>query len=508
MSRATVEADRPPASGPSKGRQRLGEVARGDALEVEHGDQDFEALRAPRIRRQERGAEPDAVGAQARAVANPWRANRNRADAGHDLAFGQVAVAHQPLAAFFGARLGVAIKERRHLRLDRPRQQGPGAAAQHLGQRIGKRRWLGKLQNGIVTHGVSLLRWRSGGSITPTIRRLNPSPRHQLLAIALENSNIGVIAFEVAADSALKEGNIVFGKLSGSDVFYQIVDAETFEENFDQNPRGTHIVKAAQLGVYSATNGFMKYHWLPAMNTPIFDVGSGQFDPPVIGNREFSIGKVPSTNIEAVARIDELVEYHTAILGVTGTGKTELALDIVQQAALSGVKTFCVDFTGDYRHRLSGLSPSFLGPTSEQASELERNLFAVDTGEYGAKQEKKTLKLGIDALRDFVNVQINSFLTSDDNLAIFELAEITNTKASLRLTELYLSTIMDWARVHRRQRKVLIVLEEAHTIVPEIFGSGFDADTQFVVSRIGQIALQGRKYGCWAVGGKSTNCPR
>ena len=71
----------------------------------------------------------------------------NRADAGHDLAFGQVAVAHQPSAAFFGARLGVAIKERGNLRLDRPRQQGPGAAAQHLGQRIGKRRWLGKLQN-------------------------------------------------------------------------------------------------------------------------------------------------------------------------------------------------------------------------------------------------------------------------------------------------------------------------------------------------------------------------
>ena len=153
--------------------------------EVEDRDQDFEALRAPRIRRQERGAEPDAVGAQARAVANPWRTNRNRADAGHDLAFGQVAVAHQPSAAFFGARLGVAIKKPGNLRLDRPRQQGPGAAAQHLGQRIGKRRWLGKLQNGIVTHGVSLLRWRSGGSITPTIRRLNPSPRHQLLAIAL-----------------------------------------------------------------------------------------------------------------------------------------------------------------------------------------------------------------------------------------------------------------------------------------------------------------------------------
>ena len=96
--------------------------------EVEDGDQDFEALRAPRIRRQERGAEPDAVGAQARAVAIAWRANRNRADAGHHLAFGQVAVAHQPSAAFFGARLRVAIKERGNLCLDRPRQQGPGIA--------------------------------------------------------------------------------------------------------------------------------------------------------------------------------------------------------------------------------------------------------------------------------------------------------------------------------------------------------------------------------------------
>jgi hypothetical protein len=54
---------------------------------------------------------------------------------------------------------------------------------------------------------------------------------------------------------------------------------------------------------------------------------------------------------------------------------------------------------------------------------------------------------------------------------------------------------MAWARKHRQARKVLIVLEEAHTIIPETFSSGFDGDTQWVVSRIGQIALQGRKYG-------------
>ncbi len=85
---------------------------------------------------------------------------------------------------------GVLIEAVRQLTLSDANLVAPGAAAQHLGQRIGKRRWLGKLQNGIVTHGVSLLRWRSGGSITPTIRRLNPSPRHQLLAIA-QASDLG-----------------------------------------------------------------------------------------------------------------------------------------------------------------------------------------------------------------------------------------------------------------------------------------------------------------------------
>ncbi len=54
---------------------------------------------------------------------------------------------------------------------------------------------------------------------------------------------------------------------------------------------------------------------------------------------------------------------------------------------------------------------------------------------------------------------------------------------------------MEWARRHRKKEQILIALEEAHTIIPEAYGSGFDFETQWVVGRIGQIALQGRKYG-------------
>src|SRR5204862_1233205 len=71
-----------------------------------------------------------------------------------------------------------------HLRCDSLGQKRAGTAAQHLSQRVGKRAWLGKLENITVGHGVSLLQWRSGGENTPTIRRPTLSCRHQLLRIA------------------------------------------------------------------------------------------------------------------------------------------------------------------------------------------------------------------------------------------------------------------------------------------------------------------------------------
>lgn len=328
------------------------------------------------------------------------------------------------------------------------------------------------------------------------IETLSGTKGAELIGFTVENSTIGTLSFEVAGSSDLAEGDVVFTRIAGNEVLYQILDAETAEESFDRNPRGTHIVRAAQLGCYTIDQGFTKYPWLPVMNTPLFAASDREFPTAHISDREFEIGKVPSTNIGVIANVDDLTEYHTAILGVTGTGKTEVALDIVREAVQRDIKVFCVDFTGDYRQRLNDLNPIFPAPTQQQASDLENKIFAVESGDYGGRAEKPALKHTIDSLRTQTEGQVDGFLKNNsNNLAIFELSEIANTKAMLRLTEMYLSSIMNWARRHRRARQILLVLEEAHTIVPETFGSGFDYDTQFVVSRIGQIALQGRKYG-------------
>src|ERR1700688_1425021 len=76
--------------------ESLREVAGGNALEVEDRDQHFETLRPARIGRQNRGRKADALGAFTDAVAHPRTAYRHWTNASHDLALGQMTVAHQP----------------------------------------------------------------------------------------------------------------------------------------------------------------------------------------------------------------------------------------------------------------------------------------------------------------------------------------------------------------------------------------------------------------------------
>ena len=318
----------------------------------------------------------------------------------------------------------------------------------------------------------------------------------ELVGFVVEGSQIGAISFEIARAKDLEEGAVVYCHLAGRHVFYQILDARTSEESFVQNPRGNHIAQAVQLGTHSPRGGFQKYPWLPPMNNPVFR------PPQVVGlevslkKGEFIVGQVPSTDIPVRVDINELIEYHGAILGVTGTGKTELALDIVREALALGVKVVCVDLTGEYVQRLEDLDPVALGLEPGEIADLDQKLFDVETGTYGAGPEKAALKEFLDEVHEPVQARVADFLNSEEHhLAVFELGEVTNTRASLRTTELFLTEIMMWARRNRRTKQILVVLEEAHTTVPETSGAGFDYDTQWVVSRIGQIALQGRKYG-------------
>lgn len=344
--------------------------------------------------------------------------------------------------------------------------------------------------------------WTGGNdeSVADAIKRLAGADSPTGLAgFIVESSTIAAIAFEVAHDQKLVEGSVVFVRDRDQTVYYQVLNAETKEELFTQNPRGTHVVVAGQLGIRDATGRFTKYGWVPPMNAPVFLPGpiAAPHAVATASSDDFTLGTVAQTGMNVTASLSDLADYHTAVLGVTGTGKTELVLDMIRAHVKAGRKVFCVDCTGEYEPRLVDLMPTKLGFDTAALTKLDELVNDAEHGEYSAAKERKALHEWVESNQDSVNTTVATFLSSDTGqVGIFDLPDIANSRASLRATEMYISAIFAWAKKNRKARDVVVVLEEAHTVVPEMNAFGFDkADTTAVVARMAQIALQGRKYG-------------
>ena len=322
----------------------------------------------------------------------------------------------------------------------------------------------------------------------------------KLVGFVVENSTIEAITFQTINPTCCKEGMTVWCNIGESKIYYQITEGITKEEILEHNRHGFQVAIASQLGSLNTDRGFIKYEWLPAMNSPIFAVSeSFGNNNPIVKDRDFVYGKIPGTSLQVGGDFTDMTEYHTAILGVTGSGKTELAFDLIRHAIDANTKTICVDLTQKYEGRLSDLEPENLSISSDLSSELGKKLFDVETGQYGAGAEKKALEEFSDRLRTEISSKVQTFIESDEEnsqLGIITLNEISNTKATIYITEIFLTCILHYARDNSECPRILIVLEEAHTVVPETSTMGLgDFNSKGLVSKIAQIALQGRKYG-------------
>ena len=112
-------------------------------------------------------------------VAYTRLANGDRTDAGHDLALRQMAMPHDAPVAVLGLEVGMLAEKVGDLGLDCLGEQGTCPIAQNIGELVVERSWLNQFDDVIVGHGISLLRWRSGGVEHPhdmPPSRFMPSP--------------------------------------------------------------------------------------------------------------------------------------------------------------------------------------------------------------------------------------------------------------------------------------------------------------------------------------------
>ena len=276
------------------------------------------------------------------------------------------------------------------------------------------------------------------------------------VGIIREGSNVGKIKFEYSENQKdLQDGDLLELKVQDKRLFYQVTNGVVESDKLrDKNESGFIIGEAIQLGEWKNEKiSFQKFGWVPAINTPIFKANTTDIKEQPYEYPSYKLGVIPGTSLPSVINLSDAVSHHMALLGVTGSGKSFLAQEIIKELQ-KDTKVICVDFTGEWKKMLD-------------PAEVE----------------------------DFMDIQS---AINNDKVSIIELEDVSNTTESLTETERRLQDIFSYAKNNEGCKKICLILEEAHTIVPETSFLGDFGDysaNKALVNKMSQIALQGRKHG-------------
>jgi hypothetical protein len=282
-----------------------------------------------------------------------------------------------------------------------------------------------------------------------------------IIGFASVGTDISTLYFETIRNSEIFEGNLILVPTNSDEkVYYQVINGKIFEESsIDGSSRSLTKAEAEQVGIWNKDDQLFKNHeWVVPENSPVIKSLKAIDKPKDLPLPNISIGNIPDSVFPVNVNIDDIVMYHSAILGVTGCGKTFLAYFLIEKAIERGIKVITIDVSGDYRRFLSD------GVILENFNQL------VPFLDDGSK-----------------------------NLAIIEPESlnqhpVTTTK---KISELCLT----WCKENRTTEdiinpnpKLLLVFEEAHVLIPEWNFINNKARTN-EVNTTATVGLQARKFG-------------
>ena len=364
---------------------------------------------------------------------------------------------------------------------------------------LNQEKWVKVLQLGIAENNLSSYGKNIVYKITSKdeIQSLtNTLKVESFVGIVIEKSSIGIIKFEYSKKTDdLQEGDLLELKVGKRRLFYQVINGSTeFEKLESKNETGFIEGEAIQLGEWQDdVLSFQKFGWVPPINTPIFKADTSDIHVQEYSYPNFKLGTIPNTQLPSIINLHEAVSHHFALLGVTGSGKSFLAREIIK-SLMTDTNVICIDFTGEYIKDLSSLNPSKLIKV-DGLDALEKD-FADKHAKALARRPDEELELR-KKIQTQLDVYVKSFIEGKDNLGLFELPALSNTSFILEFTQYFIESVFNYAKSNSGNR-ICLVLEEAHTIVPETNFLGDLGDygsTKALVNKMSQIALQGRKYG-------------
>jgi len=360
--------------------------------------------------------------------------------------------------------------------------------------------------------------------------------RDNFVGYVADGSDISKIRFLSLLDTAsinyklLKEGSVIKTEIYNEDVLYQIIDGKTNEEELEKHNIYGYLIGIAQkLGKYNEDKGELEtVKWLPNIYSPVF------FDKKeCIISSPLAIGRLPETSLEIIIKDPEaLVTHNTAILGILGIGKSCLTYELIKKIVdNTSAKIICIDITNEYKKAL----PDYLDGAAMEFddenifNELNANFENIhydknskneDVANYekSGSQSQYHKLLGKDLKNFFFkqdSIPANKKFNNDLRVRIYNpdyhkvskgekvgfnaiTTELTQAEKTRIISEEIFKILMAIGLEEDKKAKVLIVFEEAHSLVPEWNSTANEGD-KTAVNGTAKVILQGRKYGLGSI---------
>ena len=351
--------------------------------------------------------------------------------------------------------------------------------------------------------------------------------RNNFIGYVAEGSDINKVRFHSLLDSTsakyklLKEGTVIKTEIHGEDVLYQIIDGKTYEEELEKHNIYGYLAGIAQkLGKYNKRNQELEVvKWLPNIYAPVF------FDETEPAEKNvLAVGKLPTTELEIILKdIDSLITHNTAILGILGIGKSCLTFELIKQSVENtDVKVICIDITNEYKKELANYVETDLIKSDDENvfNEIDTKFEYIHADNNTKNYEKSGNQNEYrDALqKDLINfffgqdtIPENKEIRGNHRIRLFNpdyhkaskgekigfnviTTELSQAEKTRIISEEVFKIMMKLELKEDKKARALVVLEEAHSLVPEWNSTANDGDKS-AVNGTAKIILQGRKYG-------------
>jgi DNA helicase HerA-like ATPase len=278
-------------------------------------------------------------------------------------------------------------------------------------------------------------------------------------------TSIGKVQFFINPSLNLEEGELVWVKLRNDEkAYFQVVYEEIIEEKIEEKNEIQYVkIVAGQLGYWQKEKSRFEQLKVVASAGEIINRVKTNSEEIAIPSGHLQIGLIPNSNFPIHIKLDDIVTHNTAILGVTGSGKSYLSFRIIEALIEQKIKVLILDPSRQHFSYLAKFIPTALRTTQDVDSWLNSTDSFIGIHQFGTKASMPQITA------DFVETAFDIILQ--------------NTKLIPGKNE---------------QAKLCLVIEEAHSVIPEWNQVSAQADKDHV-NRTARIILQGRKYGLGSI---------